>query len=219
VRALATVVLAAALLGTLASSATAGVRVSVQACPTTYGIPGDHPKRPTHATLALTTREAGSLLAWAGGGTPVVLAPRGFACRAFVGADGSVQVRLAPPDAAASGPAVEVEVEGSCVGCIASLACGLFPRAAKDTGFPCHTVRPKRERVATLLPNVRAFIDPAGVKGSGNPSGGPLRAVGAIVYVPNRSTFAARLTCTLAGSDAASCQGILTDFLGRVGHS
>jgi hypothetical protein len=110
-----------------------------------------------------------------------------------------------------------VEVEGSCVGCIASVACGLFPRAARDTGFACHTPHPKAERVARLLPNVRAFVDPAGVHGSGNPSGGRLRAVGAIVYVPDRTQFAARLTCTLDSSAAASCQNILTDFLGRVG--
>jgi hypothetical protein len=217
VRLLAAAVVAAALLGTLASTATAGVRVAVQACPTSYGVPGDHPTRPTHATLALTAKQAGSLVAWAGGGTPVVLAPRGYGCKALVGADGGVHVRLAPPGAAASGPAVDIEVEGSCVGCIAALACGLFPHASKDTGFACHTVHPKRERVARLLPDVRAFIDPAGVKGSGDPSGGSLRAVGAIVYVPNRSTFAARLTCALGGDDAATCQAILSDFLGRVG--
>jgi hypothetical protein len=217
VRVLVTALVATALLGTLASAALADVRVTVQACPTTYGIPGDHPIRPTHATLALKATEAASLVAWAGGGTPVVLAPRGYACKALVGADGGVHVRLAPPGAPTSGPAVDVDVEGSCVGCIAALACGLFPHASKTTGFPCHTAHPKRERVATLLPNVRAFIDPPGVRGSGNPSGGRLQAVGAIVYVPNRTIFAARLTCTVGTSDATSCQSILTDFLGRVG--
>ena len=45
-RALATVLVAAALLGSLTSSATASVRVSVQNCPTTYAIPGDHPSAP-----------------------------------------------------------------------------------------------------------------------------------------------------------------------------
>ena len=217
-RLVASALVASALLGALASPAVADVRVAVQACPTTYGVPGDHPIRPTHATLPLKAKEARSLVAWAGGGTPIVLAPHGFACTALVGADGGVHVRIAPPDARpATGPAVDVEVEGSCVGCIASVACGLFPRAARDTGFACHTPHPKAERVARLLPNVRAFVDPAGVHGSGNPSGGRLRAVGAVVYVPDRTQFAARLTCTLDSSAAASCQSILTDFLGRVG--
>ena len=170
-RLVASALVASALLGALAGPAVADVRVAVQACPTTYGVPGDHPTRATHATLPLTANEASSLVAWAGGGTPIVLAPHGYACKALVGADGGVHVRLAPPDAGTSGPAVDVEVEGSCVGCIAAVACGLFPHAVKDTGFACHTPHPKGERVARLLPNVRAFIDPAGVRGSGNPSG------------------------------------------------
>ncbi len=217
-RLLASALVAWALLGALSSPAIADVRVAVQACPTTYGVPGDHPTRATHAALHLTAKEASSLVAWAGGGTPIVLAPRGFACKALVGADGGVHVRLAPADARTTGPAVDVEIEGSCVGCIASVACGLFPRAVKDTGFACHTPHPKRERVARLLPNVRAFVDPVGVRGSGDPSGGGLQAVGAVVYVPDRTSFAARLTCTLGASDAASCQNILADFLGRVGE-
>ena len=127
-RLVASALVASALLGALASPAVADVRVAVQACPTTYGVPGDHPIRPTHATLPLKAKEARSLVAWAGGGTPIVLAPHGFACTALVGADGGVHVRIAPPDARpATGPAVDVEVEGSCVGCIASVACGLFP--------------------------------------------------------------------------------------------
>jgi hypothetical protein len=135
-----------------------------------------------------------------------------------VGADGGVHVRLAPRGAGTSGPTVDVEIEASCSGCIATLACGLFPRAAKDTGFTCYTPRPKAERVARLLPTVRAFSDPPGVKGSGVPSGGPFRATGAIVYVPNRATFAARVTCALAASRVALCQSVIADFLGRVGR-
>jgi hypothetical protein len=209
-----------ALLGVFASSASATVQVPVRACPTSYAIPGQHFKRQAHATLALTAKEAGLLVAWAGGGTPIVLAPRGFACMALVGADGGVHVQLAPPGdpaAAKTGPAVDVEVEGACVSCITAVACGVFPTASKDNGFPCKTPRPARERVAKLLPTVRAFIDPAGVKGSGAPSGGRLAAVGAVVYVPDRSAFAARVTCTLEKADSGSCRSIISDFLTRVG--
>jgi hypothetical protein len=219
VRLLVPALVATALLGTLAATAEADVRVAVRACPTTHGIPGDHPTRPTRATLDLTAKQARTVVAWAGGGTPVVLAPRGFDCTALVGADGGVHVRLVPPGAGKRGPAVDVEVEGSCVGCIASVACGLFPRAVKDTGFACHTPRPKLERVASLLPNVRAFVDPAGVKGSGDPSGGRLPAVGAIVYVPERTLFTARVTCTLEAADRALCQHVIADFLARIGKA
>ena len=209
-----------AVLGVLAPSASATVQVPVRACATSYAIPGQHFKRPTRATLALTAKEAGALVAWAGGGTPIVLAPRGFACTALVGADGGVHVLLTPPGdpaAAKTGPAVDVEIEGACVGCITAVACGVFPRAVRDNGLPCKTPHPARERVATLLPTVRAFIDPAGVRGSGSPSGGRLAALGAIVYVPDRSAFAARVTCTLEKADSGSCRPIIADFLTRVG--
>jgi hypothetical protein len=218
VRRIALVVLGAALLCALtATSALANVRVAVKACPTSYAIPGTHQKQPTHATLATTAKKAKALVAWAGGGTPIVLAPHGFDCKALVGADGGVHVQLAPPGAPKAGPAVDLEVEGSCIGCITAVACGLFPGAVHDMGFPCTTPRPARERVAKLLPTVRAFIDPAGVRGTGNPSGGRLPAVGAVVYVPNRSAFAARLTCTVEPADSATCQTIIADFLTRVG--
>jgi hypothetical protein len=209
-----------AVLGVFASTASAKVRVRVKACPTTYAIPGQHLTRPTHANLALNAAQASKLVAWAGGGTPIVLAPHGYACTALVGADGGVHVQLARggvPGAAKTGPAVDVEVEGACVSCITAVVCGLFPSASKDSGYPCKTPRPARERVAKLLPTVRAFIDPAGVRGTGAPSGGRLPAVGAVVYVPERSAFAARVTCTVERADQGSCQAIIADFLARVG--
>ncbi len=189
----------------------------VKRCPTTYAIPGQKHTFPTHTSLSATAKEARTVVAWAGGGTPIVLAPSGFSCKALVGADGGVHVQLAPPGAGKQGPAVDVEVEGACIGCITAVACGLFPGAAKDMSFPCKTPHPKSERVAKLLPTVRAFIDPAGVHGTGSPSGGSLPAVGAVVYAPSLSAFAARVTCTLGKADAASCQTIIADFLARVG--
>jgi hypothetical protein len=218
VRRVALTVVALALMGVLVPGALANVRVAVRPCPTTYAVPGDRQKPPTKASLALTAFAAQKLVAWAGGGTPIVLAPHGFACKALVGADGSAHVQLAPPGAARSGPAVDVEVEGACVGCITAMACGLFPAAEQAMGYPCTTKLPTRERVAQLLPTVRAFSDPAGVKGSGSPSGGRLPAVGAVVFVPERSAFAARVTCTLEKADAGSCQPIIADFLSRIGR-
>jgi hypothetical protein len=210
-------VVALALVGVFVPGALANVGVAVRPCPTTYAIPGGKQKPPTHATLALTASAARKLVAWAGGGTPIVLAPHGFACKALVGADGGVHVQLAPPGAARNGPAVDVEVEGACIGCITAMACGLFPAAEQAMGYPCTTKLPKRERVARLLPTVRAFSDPPGVKGSGSPSGGRLQAIGAVVFVPDRSAFGARVTCTLEQADAGSCQAIIADFLTRVG--
>jgi hypothetical protein len=55
------------------------------------------------------------------------------------------------------------------------------------------------------------------VRGTGSPSGGRLAAVGAVVYVPDRSAFAARVTCTVEKADSGSCQSIIADFLARVG--
>lgn len=207
------------LLGALvvpAAPASADITVAVHRCPTQYGVVGASFTRPSSARLDLGTADAKRLVAWAGGGTPIVLAPQGYDCTALVAADGGVHVRLAPPGAATTGPAVDVEVEGSCVGCIVQLACGVFRDAAKGSGFTCKTPRPEAERVSRLIPNVRAFHDPAGVKGSGDPSGGRFPALGAVVYVPDKTDFAARVTCTLAPRDASLCQGVISDFLTRV---
>jgi hypothetical protein len=215
-----TLLLAIALLGALAivaGPASAGVRVAVHVCPTSYGVPGASFKAPPRsAQLALGAAAARRVVAWAGPGTPIVLGPPGYACQALVGADGGVHLRLAPPGAPRSGPAVDVEVEGSCVGCIVQLACGVFRDAASGSGFTCKTPHPAEERVSRLLAHVRAFHDPPRVKGSGDPSGGAIAALGAIVYVPDRTDFAARVTCTLATQDAGICQGVITDFLTRV---
>jgi hypothetical protein len=54
------------------------------------------------------------------------------------------------------------------------------------------------------------------VRGSGDPSGGRFAALGAIVYVPDKTSFAARVTCTLDTRDAGLCQDVIADFLGRV---
>jgi hypothetical protein len=216
-RALTLTLLTAVVACTFAPNALASVRVPVNGCSTTYAIPGGKHTRPTHTTVSASAKEVGTLVAWAGAGTPIVLAPSGFRCKALVGADGGVHVQLAPPGAGKQGPAVDVEVEGACIGCITAVACGLFPAAAKDMAFPCKTPRPTSERVAKLLPTVRAFIDPAGVHGTGSPSGGSLPAVGAVVYAPSLSAFAARVTCTVAKSDSSSCQTIIADFLARVG--
>jgi hypothetical protein len=213
-------VCALALLGALAvpaAPASADIRAAVHVCPTTYGVPGASFKAPPRtALLDVGAAAATRIVAWAGAGTPIVLGPAGYDCHALVAADGGVHVRLAPPGAATSGPAVDVEVEGSCVGCIVQLACGVFRDAANGSGFTCKTPRPAAERVSRLIANVRAFHDPAGVKGSGDPSGGRFAALGAILYVPDRSSFAARVTCTLAARDAGICQDVIADFLGRV---
>jgi hypothetical protein len=194
------------------------VTVPVHRCPTSYGVPGATFRHVTSARVDLSPAHAKRLVAWSGGGTPVVLAPPGFACTALVGADGGVHVRLAPQGAAKSGPAVDVEVEGACVGCIAQLACGVFRGAERESGLPCTTPHPAAERVRRLIAHVRAFHDPPHVKGSGNPSGGPYPALGAVVYVPDRTDFAARVTCTLDRRTQDLCEDVIADFLGRVGH-
>jgi hypothetical protein len=211
-------VLATAALVVCAAPAAADIKVPVRRCTTAYGVPGASFKQTRSALLDVSAAHAKRLVAWAGGGTPVVLAPKGFACSALVGADGGVHVRLAPPGARKTGPAVDIEVEGACVGCIAQLACGVFRGAEKQSGLPCTTPHPAAERVRRLIANVRAFHDPPDVKGSGDPSGGPYAALGAIVYVPDKTDFAARVTCTIDTRSQDLCGDVIADFLGRVGR-
>ena len=184
--------------------------------PRPTAMPGDHPMRPTHATLALKAKEARSLVAWAGGGTPIVLAPHGFACTALVGADGGVHVRARTAGTPGRRPALPStwRSRAACVGCIASVACGLFPRAAEGHGVRVpHAAPESRARRAPAAERAR-LRRPRGSARHGQPIGRPSERRSA------RSSTSRTERSSPRGSPARSTErrrklpDILTDFLG-----
>ena len=146
--------------------------------------------------------------------------PRGFSCTALVGADGGVHVQLAPPGAVgARRPGRRSTSRSRAPASAASprWPAVLFPTASKDNGIPCRTPHPARERVAKLLPTVRAFIDPAGVRGTGAPSGGRLRGRRRGRLRPGPLGLRRARDVHARARRAGSCQAIISDFLARVG--
>ncbi len=104
-----------------------------------------------------------------------------------------------------------------------ALVCDLFPNSAgvsvaKESSYPCQ--KPASEKSTQLTPDVVAFTDAPGVKGSGTASGGSLTSMGAAVYpqLSSGSTGSVNvslLSCTLPNMDASLCRAIEGDYLVR----
>jgi hypothetical protein len=167
-------------------------------------------------------------------GLITVLAPAGWACGALVAADGGQELAVYPPGKPdystmlAPKGAELVEVQADYTGHLpgAELVCNLFPHSAaatevRQSGLPNSAcMRLPGEEVTALTPDVVAFNDPAGVRGSGTGSGGSLRSLGAAVYPQLASGSGATvnvtmLSCTLPRTDASLCKAIEGDYLVR----
>jgi hypothetical protein len=196
-------------------------------CPTTFGLP-DETMGPVPATMTATvTSEVAEKITFYGNGTRALLGPKGWHCEAAVGADGSTSMTVTPPGQPTpegSPPpdhqAVTAYTGGGCVGCIATMACGLFPEAWKlfdQPGLSCPSTSPARELVTRRLPGSAVFEDPPGVAGTGEPSGGRYRALGLLVFDPgtgaggagNDFPSALKITCTLPDALAQVCDEIV----------
>jgi serine/threonine protein kinase len=93
------------------------------------------------------------------------------------------------------------------------------PGAVTTTAPPapaCNTSPPAQEEVTMLSGSVAAFEDPAGVRGTGVPSGGANPANGILTYASGAATPASYLsTCTLPEHDHSLCTAVLNDVLKR----
>ena len=194
------------------------------ACPTTYGLPAET-MGPVPSTMTATvSAEVAASVTFYANGTQTLLGPRAWRCTAAVGADGSSSMTITPPGQAAptgSPPpdqqAVTSYTGGACVGCIATMACGLFPEAWKlfdQPGATCPTTTPAGELITRPMPRSAIFEDPPGLAGTGEPSGGQYRALGMLVFDPGSgagSEFpsALKITCTLPDSMAQICDEII----------
>ena len=136
-----------------------------------------------------------------------VLAPRGWKCEGTVGVDGSEGIRVS--DSSMPGQAVTVSFIPACQGCIAALVCPFFPSVLKSWPEMDCQKPPAKELVMHPNATTAFFEDPPGIKGTGDPSGGPYPANGVVIF--NGSAYQA--TCTLPESDHALCTVVLNDFL------
>lgn len=166
-----------------------------------------------------------------------VLGPRGWRCIASYGADGSGGVTIYPQGETVhyfadfskepkTFQAINVDWTPACVLCILGQACPFFAaaKAAVTTlGYSQNEVtcaRPKGEALVKSNLSLAYFSDPPGVTGTGEPSGGELRALGLVTWegltkksgrtITNGSAV---VTCTIPRSGAQLCQESFTWFV------
>ncbi len=202
-------------------------RISVVTCPTSFGLP-DETMGPVPSTMTATVSpEVAAQVTFYANGMRTLLGPKGWHCEAAVGADGSSSMTITPPgqttptdSPSPDRQAVTAFTGGACVGCIATMACGLFPEAWKlfdDSGLACPTKTPAGELVTRPMPRSAIFEDPPGVAGTGEPSGGRYRALGLMVFDPGTGAAGTdqdfpsvlQITCTLPDAMAQVCDEIV----------
>lgn len=167
-------------------------------------------------------------------GSMRLLAPTGWSCAASIGADGSGGVQVYPPGQAdptngqfqaSSFEGVVGTQNGGCVGCAVTQASPLFPAAdaACQSEFSgdaqaCKSGPPAGESTEPIEPGVIGFLDPAGVKGDGTPSGGNYPANGVMTYQTSQYPTSYLETCTLPQSQHDLCTAVLDNFAQLYGN-
>lgn len=151
---------------------------------------------------------------WAHG--MAILAPAGWTCQVDVGQDGSWSGSVA--NQGETNLVRFTVYPGAPALSMADLACPLFPAAAAfmaGQNEPCSVDEPVGELDSVLLgPTSVRFEDQPGAIGVGEDSGGPLRAIGALVYDPGK--IGAQLTCLLPEDAGDVCDAISLDFATRL---
>jgi hypothetical protein len=166
-------------------------------------------------------------------GDMYLLAPVGWTCQATLGADGNDSIAVYPPGEVGtsqfalghswpkSAQAVTGDLLPACYACFVGQACTFFPAAEHDlvrdfSGQLNCTPLPSGQGVSRVTSSVIAFSDPAGVLGTGEPSGGTNPAYGLVTFKdrsPNSMYGSAMETCTLPKNEHALCNAALQDFI------
>jgi hypothetical protein len=218
---------------TAVTTAEEAATLPVVSCPTTFAITTPPPTVliPASLTVDVPAALAHTLAVYVDSNSIMrLLAPKGWKCAASFGADGSGIFTIVPKggplptglqEPNSSDQAISATETGGSPVQAAGDACAYFPAAAaaaeSDLGQGC-SPRPTSETVDPINSNVVAFEDPAGVKGSGDPSGGQYPANGVMTYSPTNEPGFYLDTCTLPQSDHVTCTAVLNDFVLQYGQ-
>jgi hypothetical protein len=205
----------------------------VVSCPTTFAITTPPPTvpLPVSLTVEVPVALAQRLAVYVDSNNIMrLLAPTGWRCAASYGADGSGIVTLVPrgeslpaglQEPNSSDQAISATETGGSPVQAAADACGFFPAAAtateSDLGKGC-SPPPPSETVDSINNNVVDFEDPAGIEGSGEPSGGRYPANGVMTYSPTNEPGFYLDTCTLPQAEHATCTAALNYFVTQYGQ-
>ena len=160
----------------------------------------------------------------------MLLAPKGWTCKASFGADGSGDMTIVPagetlPTGAltphSSDQAITAGETGGSPVIAAFQACSFFPAAAQATETylekSCSSP-PASQSVDLISPSAVAFEDPAGTAGTGSPSGGENPANGVITYSADKGPGSYASTCTLPPDGHDACTASLDYFISVYGE-
>jgi hypothetical protein len=154
-----------------------------------------------------------------------LVAPSQWDCTASVSADGVSSLTIVPPNAAArSGKllarskAEEISgyQNGGCSGCAVVQACPLFSNARSlASGLPCPT-KARQEKMVWISGGAAEFVDPPGVHGDGNPSGGAYPSYGVLTFRGGQFNSSWLATCVMPPKDQIVCATVLINFTNMV---
>lgn len=214
-----------------ASASASATVIPVVACQTASGqLTTPSSRYPATAALAVPPSVGSRLAYYSDSARSIqpIAGPRGWSCSVVIGGDGSVAISVFPPGRSTDSPEQVDAASPTCVACIYGTACPLVPHVAAEIHYilpPSPCSRPAQETVTWLAGSPAqtssgydavGFVDPPGIKGDGQPSGGAYYARGVLLYAwggPARVGYGASiLTCTLPGSDSDLCAAILTAF-------
>jgi serine/threonine protein kinase len=215
--------------------ATGPADIPVVECPTTYGFPGEGNGQALPLTIALNAAPgvAAQLEYYSNNTRTVtpVLGPKGWDCRAGIGADGSAGISIYPPGQAPNSassptpgvPLISASSAGGCQSCVYEDVCTLAPTAATSeygdyaNGFTCPALPPDEtvywingtpNSTTTENPDVISYADPS--------SPDPTNGVVLYTYTSNPGGgdgSASTDTCTLPANEHDLCTVILNDFI------
>jgi hypothetical protein len=209
---------------------TANLHVTL--CPTHLGAPASsHPRIPDFRLALVSRRLEPTLATFTDAlGTLDVVAPSSWQCTALDGVAGLSTLVVYPPgqsrppwgDVAVVHQGIVASQTGGCGGCSLETACSLFSAARHrylvTYGVSCQHAEARKELVARVSPSLTRFIDPPGVAGTGQPSGGGDAAYGAMLWHPRRGVLDTRawlITCTLPALDHDLCVFSVGAFVSR----
>jgi hypothetical protein len=196
-------------------------------CNTTYGISSMKPVKLPKAVRALVPHNTVVKLAVFADGLGIIrlVGPAEWDCSATVGADGVSSLAIYPPNTLArfgvlpsTSKVQEItgNQNGGCVGCGIMQACPLFSNARElAAGLPC-PAKARLEKMTWISGHTAEFVDPPGVHGDGNPSGGAYISYGVLEFDASRDRTSWLTTCDLQSKYQGVCAADLINFATEV---
>jgi len=225
-------------MGNLAAEVIGGLKwpggqtlVPVHVCTTELGGPGQANTQPSSIPARLPLGGLEPMVAYTDDeGISEVLAPAGWNCHAFVGADSTTEINVWPPGAPDPGQSNVTEglegfvIPGSNILGQYDLVCASFPAAASQIGQiygACPITIPPGETDTTLRSDAVGFNDPPGAKGNWDNLSGTYSAKGVVIYdygAQTANTTSEQAVCLLPAVEHSVCSASLDDFVAHYAH-